>query len=85
MEIIRKTGSYQGAVFRRAAHRNLTNHSDLSDEDSITEEDMVAQSHEGYVGPSRSALQAQRRGGAVSRRRDQGEDYVDKLIVQYPR
>ncbi|MGZ4994509.1 MAG: DNA gyrase subunit A, partial [Methylobacter sp.] len=62
----------------------LQNHSDLSDEDLITEEDMVVtMSHEGYVkSQPLSDYKAQRRGGrGKSATATKEEDYVDKLIV----
>ncbi|MDP1666857.1 MAG: DNA gyrase subunit A [Methylobacter sp.] len=62
----------------------LQNHSDLSDEDLITEEDMVVtMSHEGYVkSQPLSDYKAQRRGGrGKSATATKELDYVDKLIV----
>jgi len=62
----------------------LQNHSDLSDEDLITEEDMVVtMSHEGYVkSQPLSDYKAQRRGGRGKSATVTKElDYVDKLIV----
>jgi DNA gyrase subunit A len=62
----------------------IQNHSDLSDEDLITEEDMVVtMSHEGYVkSQPLSDYKAQRRGGrGKSATATKEEDYVDKLIV----
>jgi DNA gyrase subunit A len=62
----------------------MQNHSDLSDEDLITEEDMVVtMSHEGYVkSQPLSDYKAQRRGGrGKSATATKELDYVDKLIV----
>jgi DNA gyrase subunit A len=62
----------------------VQNHSDLSDEDLITEEDMVVtMSHEGYVkAQPLSDYKAQRRGGrGKSATATKEQDYVDKLIV----
>jgi len=62
----------------------VQNHSDLSDEDLITEEDMVVtMSHEGYVkSQPLSDYKAQRRGGrGKSATQTKEQDYVDKLIV----
>ncbi len=62
----------------------IQNHSDLSDEDLITEEDMVVtMSHEGYVkSQPLSDYKAQRRGGrGKSATQTKEQDYVDKLIV----
>ncbi|MGZ5018656.1 MAG: DNA gyrase subunit A, partial [Methylobacter sp.] len=62
----------------------IQNHSDLSDEDLITEEDMVVtMSHEGYVkSQPLSDYKAQRRGGrGKSATQTKEQDFVDKLIV----
>jgi len=62
----------------------MQNHSDLSDEDLITEEDMVVtMSHEGYVkAQPLSDYRAQRRGGrGKSATATKELDFVDKLIV----
>jgi DNA gyrase subunit A len=62
----------------------VQNHSDLSDEDLITEEDMVVtMSHEGYVkSQPLSDYKAQRRGGrGKSATQTKEQDFVDKLIV----
>jgi DNA gyrase subunit A len=62
----------------------VQNHTDLSDEDLITEEDMVVtMSHEGYVkSQPLSDYKAQRRGGrGKSATQTKELDYVDKLIV----
>ncbi|MEY3807485.1 MAG: hypothetical protein RI893_461 [Pseudomonadota bacterium] len=62
----------------------MQNHSDLSDEDLITEEDMVVtMSHEGYVkSQPLNDYKAQRRGGrGKSATATKELDYVDKLIV----
>ncbi|MDZ4097559.1 MAG: DNA gyrase C-terminal beta-propeller domain-containing protein, partial [Methylophilaceae bacterium] len=62
----------------------MQNHSDLSDEDLITEEDMVVtMSHEGYVNAQPlSDYRAQRRGGrGKSATATKELDFVDKLIV----
>jgi len=62
----------------------IQNHQDLSDEDLITEEDMVVtMSHEGYVkAQPLSDYKAQRRGGrGKSATATKETDFVDKLIV----
>ena len=62
----------------------MQSHSDLSDSDLITEEDMVVtMSHEGYVkSQPLSDYKAQRRGGrGKSATATKELDYVDKLIV----
>ena len=62
----------------------MQSHSDLSDGDLITEEDMVVtMSHEGYVkSQPLSDYKAQRRGGrGKSATATKELDYVDKLIV----
>ena len=62
----------------------MQNHSDLSDSDLITEEDMVVtMSHEGYVkSQPLSDYKAQRRGGrGKSATATKELDYVEKLIV----
>jgi len=62
----------------------LQSHSDLSDGDLITEEDMVVtMSHEGYVkAQPLSDYKAQRRGGrGKSATATKEQDFVDKLIV----
>ncbi|TRW89960.1 DNA gyrase subunit A [Candidatus Methylobacter oryzae] len=62
----------------------VQNHADLSDEDLITEEDMVVtMSHEGYVkSQPLSDYKAQRRGGrGKSATQTKEQDFVDKLIV----
>jgi len=62
----------------------IQSHSDLSDGDLITEEDMVVtMSHEGYVkSQPLSDYKAQRRGGrGKSATATKEQDFVDKLIV----
>ena len=62
----------------------MENRADLSDEDLITEEDMVVTvSHEGYVkAQPLSDYQAQHRGGrGKSATQTKEEDFVDQLII----
>ena len=62
----------------------LANHDDLTDEDLITEEDMVVTvSHEGYVkAQPLSDYRAQRRGGrGKSATATKEEDFVDQIII----
>ncbi|MGZ8135914.1 MAG: DNA gyrase subunit A [Methylococcaceae bacterium] len=85
MEIIREELVAIKAEYADARRTEIMqSHSDLSDSDLITEEDMVVtMSHEGYVkSQPLSDYKAQRRGGrGKSATATKELDYVDKLIV----